>query len=120
MFEIKNKTIILNRGEAGQIRLVCNEDKTFVAGDKITFSVVAKDNFTNVVFQKDFEVEEDCSEYVVKLTSDDTKIGSPIKSGNVTYWYEIKLNGETTLIGYDKAGPKSFILYPDAPRLTTD
>ena len=29
------------------------------------------------------------------------------------YWYEIELNNENTVIGYDNNGPKLFVLYPE-------
>lgn len=115
MFKIKNKNIYLNRGDAISIQLNCTEGNSFVAGDTIMFSVVNKDNFGSVLFQKHFTIEEDCTSYIVALTADDTKIGNVIKSGTVTYWYEIELNGETTLVGYDENGPKLFVLYPEAP-----
>ena len=50
----------------------------------------------------------------IKLTSVETRIGDAFKDGSVTYWYEIELNGDTTLIGYDDEGAKKFVLYPEA------
>lgn len=117
MFKIKNKNIYLNRGDAISIELKCSDGNSFSAGDTLIFSVVSKDNFGNAVFQKSFTINEDCSSYILKLDAEDTKIGNMIKSGTVTYWYEIELNGDTTLIGYDDNGAKLFVLYPEAPTI---
>lgn len=29
------------------------------------------------------------------------------------YWYEIQLNKEQTILGFDDKGPKMFILFPE-------
>lgn len=50
-------------------------------------------------------------EVEIPLNSEDTKIGDVVNY-KVKYWYEIELNNMTT-IGYDKEGPKEFILYPE-------
>ena len=48
----------------------------------------------------------------IPLTSEDTKIGDYIND-KTKYWWEVELNGEQTLIGYDEDGPKIFMLYPE-------
>ena len=48
----------------------------------------------------------------MELLSADTMLGEP---GNkkITYWYEIKLNGDQTIFCYDEiTGAKIFYLYP--------
>lgn len=113
MFKIENKNIYLNRGDQVSIKLV--SDKTFEVGDIIKFSVVKENNYGSVVFQKEYQVEEESNEFTLTLYSEDTKIGNLIRNNSVTYWYEIELNGIDTLIGYDSNGPKLFVLYPEAP-----
>ena len=113
MFRVRNKNIYLNRGDAIILQLVNNEG-TFSAGDKIKFYICKKEDYTDVIFQKEFIVEETSNFAEVRLTSEETRIGDPIKNNSITYWYEIELNGNTTLIGYDDDGAKKFVLYPEA------
>lgn len=35
----------------------------------------------------------------------------------IEYWYEIELNGDSTIIGYDNDGAKKLILYPEGADL---
>lgn len=115
MFKIdSDNNIYLNRGDQISIKLV--SDKLFEIGDVLKFSVVKEGNYGIVAFQKEFIVDEESDEYTITLFSQDTKIGNIIKDGEVTYWYEIELNGRDTLIGYDDKGPKLFVLYPEAPQ----
>lgn len=113
MFRVRNKNIYLNRGDAITLQLVNNEGK-FEAGDKIKFYVCANGDYTKVLFEKEFTVEETSNFAEIKLTSVETRIGDAFKDGSITYWYEIELNGDTTLIGYDDEGAKKFVLYPEA------
>lgn len=113
MFRVRNKNIYLNRGDAITLQLVNNEGK-FEAGDTIKFYVCANGDYTNTIFEKSFIVETTSNFAEISLTSAETRIGDPIKDGQVTYWYEIELNGDTTLIGYDDEGAKKFVLYPEA------
>ena len=107
-------TIIHNRGDKGAIKLV-NKIGTFKLGDKFKFSIVKKGDYNDVVFQKEFEVSEDSTEYFLTFTGDEMRFGEPI-SKKKEYWYEIDLNDDTTLIGSDETGDKKFILYPEASR----
>ncbi len=106
-------TMHLNRGDQAIIRLT-NTDSVFVPGDTIAFSIMKKGNAGDIVFQKFFEVEEESNTFDIILDSNETRIGNVIRSGSVTYWYEIEYNGINTLIGYFKDGPKELILYPEA------
>lgn len=112
MFKIKGQNIHLNRGDAISITINCNEP--FSAGDTIKFSVCKKGDYSTIIFKKEFTVIEESNSYTIELTSEDTRLGSPLKSSTAEYWYEIELNGNTTLIGFDESGAKEFILYPEA------
>lgn len=111
-FDKATKAISINRGDRGTIKLI-NTHGNFKIGDKIKFSIVEKDNYKNVVFQKIFTVIEESPEFYLTLTSENTRIGDII-SKQVVYYYEIEFNGDQTLIGHDKTKGKKFILFPEA------
>ena len=111
-FDEKTKTIKINRGDRGTIRLN-NKLGNFKVGDKIKFSVVEKNHYENVVLQKIFTVTEESTSFNLTLTKEDTKIGEII-SKDKTYYYEVEYNGDTTLLGKDDDGDKEFILRPEA------
>lgn len=111
-------TITHNRGDKGAIRLV-NKKGTFKKDDKFTFSIVRKGDYSDVVFQKTFTVAEDCDVFYLTFTNDEMRIGDVI-SAKVTYWYEIDMNDDTTILGHDAKGDKLFILYPEAAKKEGD
>ena len=106
----KNNEITHNRGDKGSIRLI-NKNGKFKVGDKFKFSIVEQ-KYDNVVFQKEFEVTEECSEFFLTFTTEEMRFSEPI-SKEKEYYYEIKMNDDTTLVGYDEQEHKSFILYPE-------
>ena len=108
----KRYTLEHTRGDKGGIRLKSSVGP-FKADDVIKFSIVTKGDYTNVVFQKEFKVLEECTEFLLWFTKEEMKIGEPIKDKEVTYYYEIELNNDTTLIG-SRNKHKKFILYPEA------
>lgn len=116
MIKIDNltKTISMNRGDKVTIKVTAKDDETFNVGDRIKFSIVEKNNYNNVLFQKKYIVTEESSEYFLTLLPDDTRFADIISAAK-EYWYEIEYNDEFTLIGYDPAKAKKFILYPEAP-----
>ena len=116
MFKIEGKTIKINRGDKGIIGLTI-PDYQFQVGDIITIGVYEKKGLeNNSKLFKSIEVENPCDELEIKLEKEDTSIGE-IENKPMTYWYEIELNNETTIIGYDEEGPAEFILYPEGSDL---
>ena len=113
MFKIEDKNIYCNRGDAISI-IVANNSDYFKAGDYLKFYICANGDYTNVLFSKRIDIEENAVEVVINLDSEDTKIGPELKKESNIYWYEIELNGNTTLVGFDKNGPKLFTLWPEA------
>ena len=111
----KKYTLIHNRGAKGAIKLSASKTSTgtFKKDDVIKFSIVTKDNYDDVVFQKEFTVQEECTEFFLTFTNEEMRIGNVI-SNKVEYYYEIELNNDTTLIGSYKDGHKKFVLYPEA------
>lgn len=111
-FDTNTKKIEINRGDRMTITLN-NKLGNFKIGDKLKFSVVEKNHYENVVFQKYFTVTEESTSFNITLTREDTKIGEII-SRDKTYWYEVEYNDDTTLIGKDNDGHKEFVLMPEA------
>ena len=108
------KQMEINRGDRGTFRLTAEQGE-FLPGDRIVFSIVERQNYNNVVFQKEYIVTQQSPTFDITLTKEDTTIG-PIISNKVEYWYEVEYNGDQTLIGYNKDRQKKFILYPEAPK----
>lgn len=87
--------------------------------DKISFVVYEKKGYTKEeILRKEYTLKqigyEQPTKYPeLKLTSEDTK-KFPLKNKATTYWYDIVLNNEKTIIGYDEEGAKKIIVYPEA------
>ena len=113
MLKIKDKTnLCFNRGDEIYLTITL-VNETFKVGDKVQMNVVEKEHYENILFTKEFTVEEENAAYVINLTSDETKFGETLTKRGKNYWYEISLN-DITLIGYDAMGPKILSLFPEA------
>ena len=120
MFVIdEDKTIHLTRGDCASINIVAVDRDgapyTFKVGELVRFKVVERKNCEIVKLCKDVKVSAETNVVVLRLNSDDTKLGEIINKPT-RYWYEVELNPEgnsQTIIGYDKDGEKLFILYPE-------
>ena len=122
MQKIDGTTIKLNRGDVLNLTLTLktsdNSDYTFQANDKIVFSVYNKGKMTNdAVLLKEITVSEPSESVTINLSSQETKIGDLINKP-VEYWYEVELNNQYTVIGYDDTGAKILLLYPEGSKLT--
>ena len=119
MFKIDtDKNIEINRGDKAVIKLI-NKNGLFYVGDKLKFTIVEKNDYNNIIFQKEYEVTEDSDTAYITLSSSDTRIGDVI-SEKKEFWYEIDYNDEQTIVGYDDNKAKKFILYPEAPTKGSD
>ena len=113
-----DKTIHINRGDRCTFKVYVLDKKTrerytFRAGSKVTFAVVPNKGYTTgEVLRKDVYVTEDGEEVEITLTAEDTKIGEMIDK-KVTFWYNVVVNDDLTIIGSDEDGEKRFILYPE-------
>jgi len=119
MFKIINKNqILINRGDIGIIDLTIpiskEENYEFEQGDVITFAVYNTNSYQkDPIIYKEVIVEEDGQTVVtIELDAEDTKVG-PVINMPAQYWYEIQLNKEQTILGFDDKGPKMFILFPE-------
>ena len=119
MFKIINKNqILINRGDIGIIDLTIpiskEENYEFEQGDVITFAVYKTNSYQkDPIIYKEVIVENDGQTVVtIELEPEDTKVG-PVINMPAQYWYEIQLNKEQTILGFDDKGPKMFILFPE-------
>lgn len=115
MIEIEGKTIRISRGDVATIKLTVplsdTQNYEFQVGDKIQFRVFEKKNYSNILLDKEVNVEEMSDLVDICLTEENTSIGEIINKP-MTYWYEISLNETQTVVGYDDDGPAELILYP--------
>ena len=121
MQKLDGTTIKLNRGDVLNLTLSAkledNTDYTFQVGDKVVFSVYEKNKMSDkAVLIKEINITESSQSVVIRLDSNETKIDNLINKP-VEYWYEIELNDEYTIIGYDDAGAKILMLYPEGSKL---
>lgn len=113
MFKIDGTTIHCTRGDIGNIKFTVNNGEYKFAKDDVIFlKVYEKGNVNNVVLKKEVKITEESTCAIIELTTLDTKIGNVINKP-VKYWYEISINDDHTVIGYDDEGTKEFILYPE-------
>ena len=111
MFEVENYVIHVSRATKGVITFDIPEYE-FNVDDTIELRIYEKkglDKLPVKTIEKTVKVAGPTID--IELTCEDTDIGEPANK-EVEYWYEIELNDEETVIGYDKDGPKKFILYP--------
>ena len=112
MFKITDNLIELTRGDKATIELTI-EDYTFQEGDEILFKVYNKKALDKEPLLVNTTIATEGAESVdIVLTSEETKIGQ-LSNKPIEYWYEIELNGNTTIIGYDDKGAKRLRLYPE-------
>jgi len=112
MFKIDGDTIHITRGDRGVIELAI-DDYAFSIGDSIEFRVYEKKGLDkSPVLKKEVTVEVAGSTIDIELTAEETKIGA-MENKTKEYWYEVELNDNQTVIGYDEEGAKKLILYPE-------
>lgn len=109
-------TIKCTRGDKGSIRVrkKINEGEfePFYKDDKVVFTV--KNNFgdSDVILRKEVIVKEDSDYVIFNFDKKDTTIGDLISSPK-KYHYDVSINEDMTILGYDESGPKIFELYPE-------
>ena len=120
MLTITEKNFIyITRGDVASFDVsIKQEDGNYYAfkgEDVIRLTVVAKNNYEEVLIQKLFKATPGAEYVTITLDKEDTRF-SPIVSKPVDYWYEIELNPDTvpnTIIGHDENGAKIFRIYPE-------
>lgn len=121
MQKIEGTTIKLNRGDSLSLNLSItledNSNYTFKVGDTIVFSIYKKGKMNeDAVLLKEINVLEQSESLSISLTNEETKIGELINKP-LEYWYEVELNNQYTVIGYDDTGAKLLILYPEGSKI---
>ena len=121
MQKIDGTTIKLNRGDVLNFTLTLSsssgEPYVFQDGDKVEFSVYNKNKMSdNAVLLKEFVVSGSQQSVEINCTKEDTKLGDLINKP-VEYWYEVELNNEYTVIGYDDDGAKILMLFPEGSKV---
>lgn len=113
-----NKTISFNRGD--KVSFTFNADDsdgnpyTFLTTDVITMNVFRPKKYTDgAVFTIDFAVDTEGTSVTLELTAVNTKAMCPMINEPLTLWYELVLNDDETLVGYDDDGPKLMKIYPE-------
>lgn len=120
MQKIDGTTILINRGDILNlsISLVYDDGSTytFKNGDKLVFSLYNKGKMTDdAVLMKTVTASGGEESLIINCTNEETKLGDPINKEK-EYWYEIELNDEHTVIGYDEEGAKILMLYPEGSK----
>lgn len=119
MFKIDNdgKTLLVTRGDKGSVKVKKKISEgvfePFYEGDVVSFNL--KNNFgdNEPVLRKKVIVPENTDVITFNFSKDDTTIGDLISSP-VLYQYDIAVNEDMTILGYDdETGPKYFKLFPE-------
>lgn len=130
--ESDNQTIHITRGDATQekfnklafqfpiMNVETQEEELyeFQLDDKISFVVVEKKGYTKEeILRKDYTLRsigytEPTTTPEIVLTAEDTK-SFPLANKKKTYWYDIVLNDEITILGLDDEGAKKIIVYSE-------
>lgn len=119
MFKIDKDgtTLLVTRGDKGSIKVKKKISdgvyEPFYKDDVVSFSL--KNNFgdSEPVLRKKVTVPEKTDTVTFEFSKDDTTIGDLISSP-VRYQYDIAVNDDLTILGYDdQTGPKYFKLFPE-------
>lgn len=112
MFKISGTNILITRGDKGTINFEI-ENYIFKEGDIIDFKIYKEKQLTaKPILQKKIIIEKEAELVQINLSSEDTKLGVAVNKP-VDYWYEIVLNNNQTILGYDDRGAKKITLYPE-------
>ena len=120
MQKIEGSTIMVNRGDVLNLTLNLTNGEnpyTFQVNDKVVFSLYYPNKLNeDAILLKEVTVDAETQSVDISLTSEETKIGELINKP-VDYWYEIELNDQYTVIGYDENGAKILKLFPEGSKL---
>lgn len=111
MFKIVNKTFHVSRGDSGTVNLKL-KNTTFRVEDDVVFRIYEVQGLDEApIIEVHTSVEEESDTANIFLSGEDTNFGD-LGNEIVDYWYEIAVNEDRTIIGFDESGAKIFKLYP--------
>lgn len=112
MFKVEGDTIKVSRANKGTITFSI-PGYTFQKGDTLEFRVYEKEGLDQLPLKtKEIKILQDCESVDISFTTEDMNIGDPANE-MIEYWYEIELNDDDTVVGYDdETGAKILELYP--------
>ncbi len=117
MLEIINSNIHINRGDKGRVQLKIplgnNLFYQFRKGDKLVLKVKEKYSDKIPKLEKTLTVQEDSDTVVFDFNEEDTKKMCDLIDEPQNFVYDVALNENQTIIGYDLYGKKEFIVYPE-------
>jgi hypothetical protein len=109
--------IAISRGDSCtlDVTIPLEEDNYYVfqPGDLIKLRVYEKNGYDKEV-KLEKEVVVDCETEIAQIVLEESDtLFAPISNKRLIYWYDISLNEDKTIIGYDNEdGPKQFIITP--------
>ena len=84
----------------------------FQVGDEVRFNIYDRKGYDKeTLLSKLITIAEASYECMIPLTEVDTTFGE-IPNKPVTYWYDITLNDDLTIVCYDEENAREFIQYP--------
>lgn len=84
----------------------------FQVGDKVKFNIYDKKGYDKEpLMSKLYEVDTAGYDMALPLNEEDTTFGE-IPNKATTYWYDITLNEDLTIVCYNEEGAREFIIYP--------
>lgn len=114
MFRVdEDLAIHINRGDAGNINVTANDGSyEFQAGSKLKLRIYEKKGYDKEpVYETEVTIPEATTQAVIPLIESSTEFCDELNKPK-TYWYDVSLDEDITLIGYDEDGAKEFIIYP--------
>lgn len=119
MFKIDKDgtTLLVTRGDKGSIKVKKKISdgvyEPFYKDDVVSFSLKKNFGDSEPVLRKKVTVQEQTDTVTFEFSKDDTTIGDLISSP-VRYQYDIAINDDLTILGYDdQTGAKYFKLFPE-------
>lgn len=84
----------------------------FQVGDIVKFNIYERKGYDKEpLLSKSIEVLEAAYELEIPLNEEDTTFGE-IPNKATTYWYDITLNEDLTIVCFNEEGAREFIMYP--------
>ena len=110
-----NNNIYITQGDKASIdiQIPLNDGfYEFQTTDILYFTVKRKYSDTQPVLRKILTFSQPATTATLILTSIDTNIGG-LSNLPLNYVYDISINEDQTIIGYDENGAKNFVIYPE-------